>query len=202
MGFLDSVKKGLDDVAKNINQAVSNPAVNQPVGAGAAPAPTGGSPAAPNPDAYVDDSYIDGSAPQTWLGPPVATPEDLLAPGLGMVVAFADPQVFETDEGTVARYVDQANGLTLDVISIDEDFLGRFQTHQALFEHFSAPLGSVEQLDFGDAGINGSRGQGHVEVVVSLADMVAKFDLYGPEGLDLSVVAANLRDLARAALRW
>ena len=150
---------------------------------------------------YGDDSFIDGAHPETWLSGLDITMEELITNELSVNLVFEAPETFETDDGCVARWVDNANGFTVDLASIKEELLGTLGTQDAVCAHYASQLATSEPGAMGDVSIAGSNGPGHRELVVCIGDLVAKCDLYGPADLDLEAARIGVYEFVAAALK-
>lgn len=202
MGFLDNVKKGLNDAASSINQAVNN--AQSGSGQQSPPPPPGSAPAAPPPGdnlIYGDDAFIDGFHPETWFDLDGASIEELLTMELPHDMNFGPPSTFETEEAYVARWSDAAGGYTFDVASIKEERLGELQTQENVCAAYGGQLATSEPATIGDVAVQGSNGPGHRQLVVCIGDLVAKMDLYGPAELDLRAAAIGVYEAMACALR-
>jgi hypothetical protein len=188
VGFLDNVKKGLDGAAKSINQAVSN----QQSGSSTGPSATAGG--------TYDDDFIDGFHPETWLDRSGLLPEELVGNFVYSPMAFTDRQVFTTEEGNVARWVDPANGYTLDLVSVSEAALATMGTQENVCRTYAERLATSEPAEIGDVAIQGSNGPGHRELVVCIGDLVARGAIYGPAELDLDAARDGLHTFMLVAL--
>ena len=157
MGFLDNVKKGLDDAAKGLNKAVSGTNVPSP--------PPPGAPGAND----VDPDFIDGLAPQTWLPMAGTSLDDIVASdevffGGGSTEAptFGEPQVFEIDDAIVARYASTDGSTTIDLASIKESAMIAAGSSDGVCETYGSRLATCGRHDgLGDVSVEGSNGPGH-----------------------------------------
>lgn len=194
MGFLDKVGKGLGELSNSINQVV-NDATSQ----GAPPPPQQPVSAPTSPGAYqgvADDDFVDGNDPASWLDAQGVARATSGVAG-SSTPAFTSPQSFERDDAIVARWVSSDGAFTIDLGSINEDYLGRYQTFDAVVASLESDLVST-QRESGpfDSASSGSTGAGHARYIASLADLVMRADVWAPVDADARAIAYNVLYLA------
>lgn len=183
-GFFDKVAKGLTETMDGVSKAITD-ATKPADTAGAAPA----APVGPSPS--FNPGYV-FSGPSEWI-----TPEELgqVAPAAGVPATFGSPSSYETAETWMARWTSTDGAVTVDVTTYRDAMFERLGSFEAMIDELTPTFSEVswagEHPEF-DAGVFGSRRDGHCGFLGAVGDTVLTAEVYGPAGPELEVAAYQI----------